>query len=248
MKRTVQRQLALLGDGLLERLGLVRKARLHQFRDSLIQEGRVFIDKKIDGKVVETLDLGPNTISYPFRVIVAKILARKYTQVSAQPGLGAVTFPLGIDGYDADDLYFPAYLYIGTDNTPATAEDTRLGYYLTTGDVPGDLPIRYPVSRVMVRDTKAEYDSVFQPINVAFEFDVPNSTLRTVVPEATPYLLREWGLSADDTGNYPIVGAPAVLGDPQIDDGAPPTQLARKVVDVLKPFEMSLTVRWEIRT
>jgi len=233
--------------GILLRKAL-RSVGLQPIGDHLDLSGHLYLDYKNEsGDVVSTEYLGKNTIMYPLRVIVAKLLARKAVDVLADSPTSS--FPLGIDGYDADDNVFPAYVYIGIDSTPATPEDTRLGYYLTTTDDPGDPPIRFPLSRVLVRSSKAQYDAVFEQINVAFEFDIPNGTLRSAPDaETTPYLLREFGLTSNDGDEYPIVGAPAVLGDPQIDTGSPPTLLARKVATVIKLSEFSITIRWEIRT
>ena len=250
--RNIYKQLVRGVDRALGIVGLVRMKRV-KHSNRLLREGRVFIDKKIDGVVVETLDLGTNTLSYPFRVAVAKILARKEAQVQAVLGAGS-TFPNGKDGFDyTDQSAFPVYLYIGIDNTPSDATDTRLAYYLTETDTPGDPPLRYTLSRTTIQDTKAEYDLLSEPINVSFEFDIPAGTLRSGgAAEATPYMIREWGLSANDgvipATDHPIVGAPAMVGDPQIDNANGPTQLARKTADVIKIVEMGLTVRWEIRT
>ena len=245
--RIVQRQLAVVGDRLLGLVGLVRRSQIHHAETGLLREGRVLLDKKIRGQVIESVDLGKNTIMDSMRVIVAKLLARKAYEV--QGVISGATFPLGIDGYNSTDPVFPVHLYIGTSADAATAEDTRLGYYLTQSDTSGSNPIRFSLSRVTVRSSKSEYTNVLKPINVGFEFDIPAGTLRSGGDaETSPYSLMEFGLSDNNGGNYPITGAPAVLGDPQTTHGSPPTQLARKVAHVVKLFEMSFTVRWEIRT
>lgn len=251
MKRTIQRQLGLLADRALSAIGLVRASKLHSTvldDGCVVKEGHLFLDCKQDGVLVRTIDLGKNTLTYTFHVTVAKILARKAAQVQAV--VGTATFPNGKDGYDYTDSVFPVKLYIGVDPTPSTPTDYRLGYYLTESDVPGAAPIGFDLARVIIQDSKAEYDAINEPINVAFEFDIPQGTLRQGIhAEATPYLLREFGLY-DNSGAdpHPIVGAPAVLGDPQVDSGSPSALLARKVADVIKLDTMSFTVRWEIRT
>lgn len=250
-KQFIQRQLALLSDDDLNALGLVRKAVVQkQLNDcsKILREGRVLLLHKHKNEVVKTQDLGRNTLTYPFRVIVAKILARKEAQVQAV--VGTSSFPNGKDGFDYNDPVFPVRLYVGTGATPSAPTDTQLDYYLTESDTLNAAPVYFDLSRVIVQDAKSEYDALFESINVAFEFDIPAGTLRQGVDaEATPYLLREFGLFNSAGGdNHPIEGAPAVIGDPQVPSASPSTLLARKVADVVKLFEMSFTVRWEIRT
>jgi hypothetical protein len=253
-KRDIQRQLAVLTDKELDALGLIRKARMRSFiddRSQLLKEGRVFIDCKRDNKVYKTIDLGTNTLTYNFRIYVARILARTETQVQGEVALA--TFP-GDEGFLSTAPRFPVRLYVGTASSPALPTDTLLGNYLLDVDAVGGLPLYYDLSRVVVYDTKLEYDNLAQPINVAFEFDIPDGELRSAPnQETTPYLLREFGLyDGSQTGNaHPIVAATSAVPpalDPQTADPSGPVLLARKVADVLKLFEMSLTVRWEIRT
>jgi hypothetical protein len=180
---------------------------------------------------------------------VAKLLAR--TAAKVQANIGSATFPNLKDGFISTDAVFPVRLYVGTGATPALPTDSRLDYYLTSTDTAGDPPLFYDLKYVIIQDTKAEYDALSEPINVAFEFEIPDGTLRSgAAAETTPYIINEFGLSDYTQGaaGHPIVGAPATVGDPQVTAGSPPVQLARKVAPVIKLWEMSLIVRWEIRT
>jgi hypothetical protein len=245
--KKIYRQPTPILDRVLHQFGLVRATRVEQLlrEERVLQGGYVYCDIKRDGHVVDTLDLGPNLLMYPWRVTVAKILARKAADIHP------ATFPNGKEGFVHDDPVWPGHIYIGTGTTQADPTDTKLGYYLTENE---DFPdasaacLKYALARVIIQDTKAEYDAIQQPINIAFEFDIPDGTLRSGGDaEATPIIIREWALSASN-GNDPIQGNPTASDDPQVAHGTPPTLLARKVADLIKLFEMSLTIRWEMRT
>lgn len=232
-------------DSILNRAAALRGKRVVDlaFDESVLKEGHLFIDAYGEGgELVETIDLGKNTLTYPFRVIVAKVLARKAVQVPS-----GAAFPLGIDGYDYTDDVFPVRLYVGLNNTPAQPTDTTLAYYLTDQDAPGGVPLYFDLARVEVRNTQSDYAAVSKPIHVAFEFDIPLGTMRSGgAAESSPYLLEEFSLVAGDGANHPVLG-PAD-GSAQTPQTNFPTQLARKVTSVLKNFDMSYTLRWEIRT
>ena len=251
MNRVIQRQLALLSDEELDAFGLIRKGRVDRVLTecgSILKEGRVLIDCKREGHTFNTIDLGPNTLTHSFRIAVARILARPLNIVTAQTNLGSVT-SVHNDGYDQTDSFYPSRLYIGTKAlTPATATQTKLEHYLMVNDTQGSSPIHFNLSRIAVRSTYADYQAELKPIYVAFEFDIPDGTLRSGADaESVPYLIREFGLS-DASGSGPPVTTPSPATDPQTVPGNGPVLLARKVADVIKLFEMSLTVRWEVRT
>lgn len=199
--------------------------------------------------VCQLMDAGSNRLTDAMRVIAAKLMARKAVDVAP------ATFPLGIEGYDADDPVFPAFLYIGTSPTPAQRTDTRLETFLTTTETYPDAlatPLRFTLARVLVRDSVDDYTDVGQSINVTFEFDIPVGTLRSGGDaETSPLLIREFGLYTDTQAggdDYPIEGNPSSSADPQVDTGNPPIMLARRAADVIKLFEGSYTIRWRIWT
>lgn len=213
--------------------------------DRLDMSGHVRILAHHPNGWVEETDLGKNRLTRAFRVLVARVLARTSANV------GSVTFSTGTEGLTGASTLFPAYLYIGEDNTAASEDDTRLGRYVTSNETYPDayaVPLRFPLARIYVHDAPGDYDTDNRPIQVAFEFDIPVGTLRSGGDaELAPILIREWGLHATDGGDtYPIEGNPASVDDPQVSTGSPPTLLARRVVDLPKIPELSLTVRWEI--
>lgn len=235
------RKIQNLFDRLMYRMGYVRSASLRQ-RNLLDFSGHVYLDHKDPhGEVVKSDYLGENTLTYPFRIAVMRLLARKALNVPV-----GVTYPSGVSGLDASDDVFPARLYLGLGTTGTSAEDVALDYYLTTEDDPSGEPIFFPLRRIDVYSTKDSYDTVRKPINVAFEFDIPLGELREGVhKETTPYVLTEFGLSTDSGSDPPVLGpSDGTAQTPQAD---PPLLLARKRLSFPKIFEGAFTVRWEIR-
>jgi hypothetical protein len=121
------------------------------------------------------------------------------------------------DGLIISDTYMPMALIVGTGTTPADKTDTALETKI--GAVGA---VEFPLARVDVNDNITKYGT--GPIYVGFEFDIPSGAING---EVTPYTITEWGMIAGD--------------------GTGATLLARKVGDLIKHFNLSVTVRWEIR-
>ena len=177
--------------------------------DSLRLEGHVYIS--VGGGKEQYL--GRNVITNRLSLNVAGLIA---TTIPPSGGW------IGDPGYNEGDLIFPVELVIGSGNTPATKADLAL---LTPILKPSLAEAVYPLSQVLVYNTKAQY--LTDPIAVSFFFDIPagESYDDGLGGSTNNVVIREWGMRDATTG-----------------------LLTRKVATVDKLSELDARIRWELRT
>jgi hypothetical protein len=156
---------------------------------------------------------GKNVVTATMRLYAARIMAMTsaadYRPSEVFMSGEGVLLPL--TGFNP---YLPAFLGIGTGTVVATAADQDL---VSPYEDEDENPLRYPLVRIDVRETVAEYPGGVPFI--AWEFDIPEGSL----PGGGTQPIHEFGLF----------------------DASGDALLARHVLFIPKPEELALTIRWE---
>lgn len=166
--------------------------------------------------------LGQNLVVDTFRLGVAGLIARP-----AAPSGAVFVQDSGYD--DSEPGIFPTELVLGHGASAAHTTDTELEAPFRQDGV----IVTYPLKEILFRRTKAQHG--VDPIQVAFFFDLPEGELfddpteedpeDPQLPKVSVLEIQEWGLRGS-TGEL----------------------LARRNAQFLRPSNLALKVRWEIRT
>lgn len=178
--------------------------------------------------------LGANTLTEEYSVEIACLLARNAASYLAVDGV-SVTYDVD-EGFTDSDSVFPTQLAIGTGVSDAEKTDKTLENPLT---IAGSTAY-YPLTRIDVRRTPAQYTPPSFPIGVNFFFVIPSGELWDDGSGGTTgdVTIQEWALFGP--------AAPAIL--PAYPGSSDVDMKTRRVTPFGKVVDADLTIRYELRT